>query len=142
MADTITVLTIASKYGELILGSLVAGIGFLVRRSVKTLDRSIKEVENAIHGAGSSRGIKSELAITSERIDKHDQRYAKTDRQVSEITELFERLNDKINAESLKNAESFGRIQLEVNEKIGGVKGDVGECVAMLRLLVDQSKRK
>ena len=126
MAEISALLAIIAKNGEVVIGGLVGAVGYLCRRSIKMLDRSIKELEESIHGTHESSGLKSELSVITERVNKQEQRRQAVDEQLDQIYKLVDGLNQKITDESIKNA-----------EKIGEVKGDVGKCVAMLELLVN-----
>lgn len=142
MTDLATVVALAAKNGEMILGAIVGAAGFLFRRSFRMLDRSIRDIEDTLHGNSEFKGIKSDLGVTMERVENQEKMIEQTDRQISQVHDLLDKLNSKITSEAIKNSENLGAVRLEVNQKIGEVKGDVGECVAMLRLLVDQSGNK
>lgn len=142
MTDLTTVFALAAKNGEVILGAIVGAAGFLFRRSFKMMDRSIRDIEHMLHGNSEFNGIKSDLGVMMERVEKQEKIREQTDKQISQVHDLLDKLNSKITSEAIKNSENLGAVRLEVNQKIGEVKGDVGECVAMLRLLVDQQGKK
>ena len=114
--------------------TIILGLGFLLKRSVNNMDHQIariledaKGLSTTVNGDGLELGVKSRLLALEERVDNHEERQAKSDKQISKILDTVEKVTEEISKQNVKNAEQMGALQSQVSE-----------CVGILKVLADK----
>ncbi len=103
------------EYGELILSTIIGLIGFLLKRSIDTLEKTVQDLDASVHGNRSNDGLKTRVSVLEERADEHDTRYKKTDEDIAQVIESIKMLTATFSKESVKNAETAGRLEASIS---------------------------
>jgi uncharacterized protein YoxC len=99
-----------------IMGIAVGTIGFLLRRAINSLDRTLQEIRHTIDGnAQGETGLKTRVKILEEVSAEHHE-------DIVEIKTTMKAVAAQMQADALKNAESFGEIKASIAEVLSTLK--------------------
>jgi uncharacterized protein YoxC len=101
---------------ELLLTVAIGAIGFLLRRAIKSLDETLQDIRQTVHGnTNGETGLKTRVSVLEERISEHEQDIGSIKRTVVGISE-------QLNDHAIKSAEGFGDVKASIAEILATLK--------------------
>ena len=101
---------------EVGLAMAIATVGFLLKRAIQSLDVTLQEIVQTIHGTShGDNGLKSRVMVLEEKSTDHEQ-------QSLRFSDLLENLRLQLQAEAIKNAENFGEVKTDIREVLATLR--------------------
>ena len=101
---------------EVGLGVVIASVGFLLKRAVQSLDTTLQEIVQTIHGTSTGdTGLKSRVMVLEEKAVEQDE-------QIERIDTKLEELHSQLQQAAVKNAENFGEVKTDIREVLTRIR--------------------
>jgi hypothetical protein len=91
---------------EVALGVVISVMGYLLRRAIKSLDVTLQEIVQTIHGDA---GLKGRVMVLEEIAADHEGKLVK-------VADALENMQEQFSKEAVKSAENFGEVKSDIRE--------------------------